>query len=457
MDEHEIRRLRELDIAHVWHPFTQMKTYPDDEPLLIERGEGNYLVDVHGRRYFDAVSSLWANLHGHARPELNAAISEQLAKIAHSTLLGHANIPSIELAARLVAIAPEGLRHVFYSDSGSEAVEIAIKIAFAYWQRKGEPRRRLFVGVGEAYHGDTVGAVSMGGIDLFHSLFRPLLFETRRIPVPYCYRCPLGLERPACGMACLREAERVISGCAEELAAVVVEPVFLAAGGMILQPPGWLAGIARAAKAAGALFVADEVAVGFGRTARMFGCEHEGVAPDILACAKGLSGGYLPLAATLVSDEVYSAFLGEYEEFKTFYHGHTYTGNQLACAAACSSLDIFEKERVLERVRRASERFIARLVSELGERPHVGELRMKGLFGGAELVRDRSTRERYPARERVGHRVCLAARRRGMFMRPLGDVLVFVPPLSSTDDELDALVRAAAESVAEVTEGACGC
>ncbi len=447
----EAKRLRELDLAHVWHPFTQMKVYPDERPLIIERGEGNYLVDVEGSRYFDGVSSLWANLHGHGRPEIDAAVIEQLGKIAHSTLLGHANVPSVELAARLAGVAPEGLTRVFYSDSGSEAVEIALKIAFAHWRHRGEPARAKFVGSGEAYHGDTVGSVSIGGIDTFHELFRPLLFETYRIPAPYCYRCPLGRRESDCDLACLREAERVIDEHAGELAGVVVESTFIAAAGMIRQPAGWLSGIATAAKRAGTLLIVDEVAVGFGRTGTMFGVEHEGVRPDLMAVAKGLTGGYLPVAATLATDEVYSAFLGDFADGKIFYHGHTYTGNQLGCAAGLANLGIFEREPVLERVRENGARLSSRLEELLGDHPHVGDFRLKGLFGGIELVKDRATREAYPHESRTGHRVCLAARRRGMFLRPLGNVIVLVPPLSSTADELDALAVAVAESVDEVT------
>jgi len=451
MKADEAKRLREIDLAHVWHPFTQMKVYPDERPLIIERGEGNYLVDVSGSRYFDGVSSLWANLHGHGRAEIDAAVSEQLGRIAHSTLLGHANVPSIELAGALAEMAPEGLTRVFYSDSGSEAMEIALKIAFAHWRHGGAPERAKFVGTGEAYHGDTVGSVSMGGIDTFHEMFRPLLFETHRIPAPYCYRCPLDRSRHGCGLACLEEAERVIEEHASELAGVVVESTFMAAAGMIRQPEGWLSGVAAAARRAGTLLIVDEVAVGFGRTGRMFGVEHEGVRPDIMAVAKGLSGGYLPLAATLATDDVYSAFSGDFAERKIFYHGHTYTGNQLGCAAALASLGIFESEDVLGRVRRNAARFASRLDEMLGTHPHVGDIRMKGLFGGIELVKDRQTREAYPYESRTGHRVCLAARERGMFLRPLGDVIVLVPPLSSTADELDLLAVAVVDSVNEVT------
>jgi len=447
----EAKRLRELDLAHVWHPFTQMKVYPDERPLMIERGEGNYLVDVEGARYFDGVSSLWANLHGHARPEIDAAVAEQLGRIAHSTLLGHASVPSVELAARLAKIAPEGLTRVFYSDSGSEAMEIALKIAFAHWRHRGEPARARFVGTGEAYHGDTVGSVSIGGIDTFHALFGPLLFETYRIPAPYCYRCPLGKARDECDLACLKEAEHVIDEHASELAGVVVESTFIAAAGMIRQPAGWLAGIAAAARRAGTLLIVDEVAVGFGRTGTMFGVEHEGVRPDLMAVAKGLTGGYLPVAATLATDEIHSAFLGDFADGKIFYHGHTYTGNQLGCAAGLASLDIFEREPVLERVRENGARLAARLAELLGSHQHVGDVRLKGLFGGIELVKDRATREAYPYESRTGHRVCLAARARGMFLRPLGDVIVLVPPLSTTADEIDALAVAVAKSVDEVT------
>lgn len=454
MTPEEARRLRELDAAHVWHPFTQMRCYPDDRPLVIERAEGNYLIDIQGKRYFDAVSSLWCVLHGHSRPEIVSALKEQLGKLQHSALLGHANVPSIELAARLVDLAPDGLNHVFFSDSGSEAMEIAIKIAFAYWQHRGERKRTKFVGVSEGYHGDTIGAVSVGGIDLFHSLFRPLLFETLHVPAPYCYRCPLGESPKAniCGLACLREAERVIESSSQEIAAVCVEPVFLAAGGMILQPPGYLRGLREAARKAGALFVADEVAVGFGRTGKLFGCEHEGVVPDLMAVAKGLSGGYLPLAATLVTDEVYGAFLGDYSEKKTFYHGHTFTGNPLASSAALASVELLTREGFLDEVRRKGGG-VEKLVREkLGLLEHVGDIRLKGLMGGVELVRDRTSKEPYPFEARTGHRVCLAARERGMFMRPLGDVIVLMPPLSSTEEELEGLVLAVRDSIREVTE-----
>ena len=449
MNEDEIKRLREIDLAHVWHPFTQMAAYESERPLIIERGEGNYLIDVEGNRYFDGVSSLWANLHGHCRPEITDAVKRQLDRIAHSTLLGHGNIPSILLAERLVKLAPEGLKHVFYSDSGSEAMEIALKIAFAHWQHRGERGRTRFVGLGEAYHGDTVGAVSMGGIDTFHDLFRPLLFETYRIPVPYCYRCPCSLSPDACGLACLEEAERVIGEHAGELAGVCIESTFAAAGGMIEFPEGYMKGIERLALRAGTLLIVDEVAVGFGRTGRMFGCEHEGVCPDIIALAKGLSGGYLPLAATLATDEVYDAFLGEYAEKKTFYHGHTYTGNQLGCAAASASLDIFDSDGVLEHVRAEGARFAAGLRERVSPVPSVGDIRIKGLFGGIELVKDRAKKELYPNGYRVGHRVCLAARERGVFLRPLGDVIVLVPPLSSTREELDRLVTVLAEAIRE--------
>ena len=482
MNQDEIGRLRELDLAHVWHPFTQMSAYESERPLIIERGDGNYLFDVEGERYFDGVSSLWANLHGHRRGEITDAVKKQLDLVAHSTLLGHANVPSILLAERLVGLAPEGLNKVFYSDSGSEAMEIALKIAFAYWQHKGEKGRTKFVGLGEAYHGDTVGSVSMGGIETFHALFRPLLFPTYRIPVPYCYRCDSYLRQggsaaPApprqhdcrtCAISghdiggaavsrsrylptCLDEAERVVTEHADEIAGVCIESTFAAAGGMIEFPKGYMKGIERTARRAGTLLIADEVAVGFGRTGRMFGCEHEDVRPDLMAVAKGLSGGYLPVAATLATEEVYEAFLGDYAEKKTFYHGHTYTGNQLGCAAACASLEIFQKDGVLEHVRGVGARFGEKLRKEVGPLAHVGDIRIRGLFGGVELVKDRATKEAYPNARRVGHQVCLAARDRGVFLRPLGDVIALVPPLSSTPEELDRLVAVLAESIEEVT------
>ena len=445
-------RLRQADKAHLWHPFTQMAEWVRGDNVVIAAGDREFLIDTDGRRYIDGVSSLWCNLHGHRRPEIDEAIRAQLGRIAHSTLLGLASVASIELAERLVAIVPQGLTRVFYSDSGATAVEVALKMAFQYWRQcpRPQPARTKFVGLSLGYHGDTLGAMSVGGIDLFHAMYRPLLAETIRAPSPYCYRCPLGRRPEDCGMACAEAMERILAAHAAEVAAVIVEPLVQGAGGMITHPAGYLRRVADACRTHDVLLIADEVATGFGRTGRMFACEHEGVQPDLLCVAKGISGGYLPLAATLAAERVYEAFLGRHDEHRTFFHGHTYTGNALACAAGVASLDVFEKDRVLDRIG-ALAAAMGGLLAPLAGRPHVGEVRRRGLMVGIELVADRATRRAYPAEERRGAAVCAAARARGVWIRPLGDVVVLMPPYCIGDESLARLVEAVGQGIAEVT------
>lgn len=446
--------LVQMDCEHVWHPFTQMQEYVREQPLIVWRGEGNCLIDVEGKEYLDGISSLWVTLHGHRRRELDEAIVRQLSMVAHTTLLGLAHVPSIRLAARLAQLAPEGLTKVFFSDSGATAVEIALKMAFQYWQQRGAGpgQRDRFICFRHAYHGDTIGAVGVGGIDLFHERFRPLLFDRFLTESAYCYRCPLDKRYPDCALACLDPLEETLRQHHQEVAALIVEPMVQAAAGMLVSPPGYLRRIRDLCSRYGVLMIADEVAVGFGRTGRMFACEHEGVRPDLMAVAKGLSGGYLPLAATLATDEIYQAFCGEYAEQKTFFHGHTYTGNPLACAAALASLALFEQDRLLERVARIQSLLQAELQPYWRLR-HVGDIRQLGLMVGIELVQDRQSRRPYPLEDKIGHRVTLAARRRGVILRPLGDVIVLMPPLSITPDELSTLTRVAWEAIRVVTEG----
>jgi adenosylmethionine-8-amino-7-oxononanoate aminotransferase len=427
--------LAQWDRENLWHPFTQMRGFREEAPLIISRGEGIYLYDLQGNRYLDGVSSLWANLHGHRRRELDRALVAQLEQVAHSTLLGIAHPAAILLARRLVELAPAGLNKVFYSDNGSTAVEVAVKMAFQFWQNRGRREKQRFLKLSGAYHGDTIGAVSVGGIPLFHEIYRPLLFDTLEAPAPYCYRCP---HREDCREQCLAGLEELVAARHRELAAVILEPVMQGAAGMIPQPPGYLARVREVTRRHEVLLIADEVAVGFGRTGKMFACEHEGVSPDLLCLAKGLTGGYLPLAATLATDEVYQAFLGEYEEFKTFFHGHTYTGNPLGAAVGLASLDIFAQDRVLEGLGAKIELLTQRLKKMAGHF-HVGDIRQRGLMAGIELVADKGTREPFPPARRLGHRVILAARQLGAILRPLGDVIVLMPPLCITLEELGAL------------------
>jgi adenosylmethionine-8-amino-7-oxononanoate aminotransferase len=415
----------QLDHDHLWHPFTQQQGWSEEEPLLIERGEGSHLFDVDGRRYIDGTASLWCNVHGHRHPAIDRAVSEQLGRVAHSTMLGLSHPGAAELAARLVAIAPAGLSRVFYSDSGSTAAEIALKMAFQYQaQRGGEHARRTsFVKLREAYHGDTIGSVSVGGIDLFHAAYRPLLFETH-----------------AAEPGDAADLERVLAAHGTEVAAVIVEPLVQGAAGILVQPPGYLRAVRELCDRHGALLICDEVATGFGRTGTMFACEQEGVAPDLLCLAKGLTGGYLPLAATLATEAIYEGFLGAPEEQRTFFHGHTFTGNPLAVAAALASLDVFESERTIERMQPKLELLGERL-REIEAMPEVAEVRWRGFMIGIDLG------DHDPAL-RMGHRVTLEARGRGALVRPLGDTVVLVPPLSISAADLERLLAIVAESIA---------
>ena len=445
--------LEERDKLYVWHPFTQMKDWREEKPLIVEEGRGSYLKDREGRWYLDGVSSLWVNLHGHRRKELDEAVRDQLERIAHSTLLGLSNVPSIQLAERLVRIAPPGLSKVFYSDNGSTAVEIALKTAFQYWQQKGEgtKQKTKFISLENAYHGDTLGAVSVGGMDLFHRLYYPLLFDSLKVSSPYCYRCSLKKSHPGCRLACLNEVEKVMEKEQGNIAALIIEPLVQAAAGMLISPPGYLKGIRELCRRYEVLMIADEVATGFGHTGRMFACEHEGVSPDILILAKGITGGYLPLAATLTTGEIYGAFLGEYEEKKTFFHGHTYTGNPLSCAAALASLEIFEKEKIIEDALPPKIRFLQDELEKFKGLKHVGEVRQKGMMAGIELVADKEEKTEYPYEDKIGITVTREARKRGLIIRPLGNVIVLLPPLSISLNELREITDITRESIDKVT------
>lgn len=449
--ENTVKNWAELDKKYIWHPFTQMEEWLQSDPLVIERAEGNYLIDTQGRKYLDGVSSLWVNVHGHRKDQIDSAIREQLDKVAHSTLLGLAGVPSIELAEKLVRITPPGLNKVFYSDSGSTAVEVGLKIAFQYWRNVGHEEKKLFVTLSNAYHGDTIGSVSLGGIDLFHTIFYPLLFHTLTIPSPFPYRYP-GLNAEECRDRSLDHFRAICEDRGNEIAALVVEPLVQGAAGMVVHPRGFLKGLEELCRKHNILLVCDEVATGFGRTGKMFACEHEDVRPDVMALAKGLSGGYLPLAATLVTEEIHAAFLGAHTEYKTFFHGHSYTGNALACAAACACLDLFESERVLEGVQSKIALLKKGLSREIAPLPYVGEIRQCGFMVGIELVKDRILRDAYPLELRVGAQVTQNVRKHGIILRPLGDVVVFMPPLSFTPDEIQRLVSVTAQSITEICE-----
>lgn len=421
------RDLAALDKRVLWHPFTQQRGWVEEEPLIVERARGCTLYDTDGNAYLDGTASLWCNVHGHAHPAIDAAIAEQLGRVAHTTMLGLSHPPAIELAEKLVALAPPGLSRVFYSDNGSTAAEVALKMAFQYWRHRGEARAG-FVCMRDGYHGDTIGSVSVGGIDLFHASFGPLLFETWQAdPGDHEHMAALLAEH------------------AGEVAAVIMEPLVQGAAGMLTHPDGYLRAVRQLCDEHGVLLICDEVATGFGRTGTMFACEQEGVAPDLMCVAKGLTGGYLPLAATLATEDVYDAFLGDFAELKTFFHGHTYTGNPLACAAALATLEVFEREGTLA----ALQPKIALLGDLLDEHvaplATVREVRRRGFMVGIELTD-------FPLGARMGHQVTVAARRRGAIVRPLGDVVVLMAPLCITAAELRRLVTITAAAIAEATE-----
>ena len=480
-----MHKLAQLDHRYLWHPFTQMREWLKEEPIVIAAGRGAVLRDVHGRKYLDANSSIWTNLHGHNHPAINRAIQRQLKKIGHSSALGFASEPASRLGEKLVQAAnpagllkrakasatqtrqsanllcPAPLEKVFYSDDGSTAMEVALKLAYEHARRSGRSRNPRFLALEGAYHGDTVGAVSLGHIDLFHKAYGGLLFKTDAVMSPYCYRCPYNRARPEradardyrqCDWECIALVEKKFTAQKKKgnpYAAMVVEPLVQGAAGMLPQPRGWLSRVAAVVRENGAQLIADEVFTGFGRTGSLFGCHTEGVQPDFLALAKGLTGGYLPMAATLTTQAVFDAFLGEYSEFKTFFHGHSFTGNQLGSAAALASLDLLQSPASIQ-ARLSLEQTLHDELKTLWANPQVGDIRRVGLIAGVELVKDWTTRKPFALSERAGVRVCQAMARRGVLTRPVGSVVVLLLPYCATSRQVRQMVTALHEAVAEV-------
>lgn len=445
-------KLKQLDHSYLWHPFTQMQEWMSEDPCIISQGDGHYLVDVHGRKYLDGVSSLWCNVHGHRKKEIDDAVKTQLDRIAHSTFLGLSHVPGIQLAQKLIEIAPKGLRRVFYSDDGATAVEIALKIAVQYWQLKGETQRARIATLAESYHGDTVGSMSLGYSETFHRFHQSLLFPVMRLTPPHVFRYYQGMSEQEALFAAVKEADEKLTAEKSSLAALVIEPLMQGAAGMWAQPVAYLAAMSEICRRNGILFILDEVATGFGRTGKMFACEHADATPDILCLAKGITGGYLPLAATLTAEEIFSVFLGEYKEYKAFFHGHTYTGNPLGCAAALANLELFEREKTVDKMQSGIGYLQKRLRDQFLPLAHVSDVRQWGFMVGIELVEDKKSRRNYPPERRIGHRVILEARKRAVMVRPLGDVIVLMPPLSIADEELTTLLDVVYDCIRQVTE-----
>lgn len=439
------QQLTEWDKQYVWHAFTQMACY---DPLIIESAEGCELIDIEGRRLLDGVSSMWCNVHGHRHPKIDAAIHTQLGKVAHVTNLGCSNSTAIRLAKRLADLTPGDLDHSFFCSDGASALEVAIKLAFQYWHQceQPQPQKTTYIGFEDAYHGDTIGTISVGGVDRFNAVFKPLMFPVHRLPIPD-RRVPD--EATACAHH-LRILEETLAHHHETIAAVVIEPLVFGAAGMIVQPKGYLQGVRELTRKYNVLMIADEVAVGVGRTGTIFACNQENVVPDILCLGKGLSGGYLPMSAAIASTEIWNAYLGEYSEAKQLCHGHTFGGNPLGCAAALATLEIFETERTLEQLPAKIAR-IAEHLSRLKNLPHVGDVRQCGMIAAVELVKDRSTGEHFPWTERQGNQVCQYAQEHGVWIRPLGDVLVIMPPLAVSLPQIDQLCEVIAAGIEHVT------
>ncbi|MCL2144059.1 MAG: adenosylmethionine--8-amino-7-oxononanoate transaminase [Endomicrobia bacterium] len=451
------------DKQNIWHPFTQMADWINDdpcEPLVIDKAKGSYLHDINGKKYLDGISSLWVTLLGHRNPKIDKAVKMQINKAAHTTFLGLTHKPAIELSEKLLGILPKNLKKIFYSDNGSTAVEAALKMAYQYWQLKsGRPLghgRNLFLSLKNAYHGDTIGAVSVGGTDLFHSRFKHLLFKTVFAQSPYCYRCPFRKQNfsfpikaknfaghkkiMGCKGECIKEVESILNANHKNIAAAIIEPLNQASAGMIVMPKGYLAEYAKLCKKYGVLLICDEVATGFGRTGKMFAVEHEDVKPDFICLSKGITGGYLPLAVTAATDKIYNAFLGKYEEFKTFFHGHSYTANPLACAAASAAIDILTKDKILKKLQPKIKHLEAEL-SSLAEHPKVGNIRQCGIMAGIEIVQDKKTGKSYDCKLKTGAKICANMRKDGIIIRNLGDTPVLFLHLTMTKAEISKIIN----------------
>lgn len=432
-------KIKSYDLDYIWHPFTQMKEYKEDEPIVIEDSDGVYLIDSDGNRYIDGVSSLWVNIHGHKVKKIDEAIKKQIDKIAHSTLLGVTNPSASILAKKLIDIAPEGLKKIFYSSDGASAVEVALKMAFQYWLLKNKPNKQKFVSLKDGYHGDTLGAVSVGGIDIFHSTYKPLLFKSFQI------------SSYDSSDRMVKELEKILNEKSDEIAALIIEPYVQTAGGIKVAKEGYLKDVRNICNNYDVLLIIDEVATGFGRTGEMFACDHDKVTPDILVLGKGLTSGYLPLSATITTQDIFDTFLGDYEELKTFFHGHSYSGNPLSCATAIANLEIFDEEKTISKVKKT----IKILEDELKEfkgLKHVSDIRNKGLMAGIDLKKDSNKNIAYELKERIGKKICDLARKEGVLIRPLGDTIVIMPPISINQKELKKITKSIYKCIKIVTE-----
>ena len=442
--------VEERDLKYIWHPCSQMKDYETFPPIPIERGEGVYLYGIDGKRYLDVISSWWCNLLGHCHPRINAAITDQLSRLEHVIFANLTHLPAVELCERLAEIVPRGLVKFNFSDNGSASVECALKMAFQYMHQTGRPRKTRFMCLSDGYHGETIGALSVGTLDLYAKIYKPMLMDVVRIPAPDCYRCPFGLTREECGCPCFKEAERCFEQYAEETCAVIVEPLLQGSAGMRIYPPLYLKKLRALCDEYNVHLIADEIATGYGRTGKMFAFDHAGVSPDIMCLSKGLTGGYMPMALFITTQKIYDAFYADYNSGKAFMHSHTYSGNPLACSAAIAVLDILKDGTVLKQANENAKYFTAIIKEKFASHRNAGDIRTIGLINAIELVKDKKTKEPFDARLRTGYQIYKKALKKGLLLRPLGDVIYFNPPLIIDKKEMDTAVEIAYECLREV-------
>ncbi|QEK11361.1 adenosylmethionine--8-amino-7-oxononanoate transaminase [Crassaminicella thermophila] len=439
--------LQKKDLQYIWHPCSQMKDYETFPPIIIEKGKGLYLYDVDGHKYLDAISSWWVNLFGHCNPRINNAIQKQLNNLEHVIFANFSHKPAIELAEKLVKITPKGLNKVFFSDNGSSAVENALKLSFQYHQQTGNPSKTKFVAISDAYHGETIGALSVGDIDLYKKIYKPLLINTYKVQGPDCYRCPYGNCRETCNAECFEHMEKLIIKKHHEISGVIIEPLIQGAAGMKIYPPIYLKKLRKLCTTYNVHFIADEIAVGFGRTGKMFACEHANVSPDIMCLSKGITAGYMPLSVMLMTNTIYDAFYSDYTNLKAFMDSHSYTGNTLACAVACETLKIFEEENIIEKNKEKSKIIKNCVENAFNNHPYIGEFRQLGMIGALELVKNRKTKEGFDWKERVGYKIYQIALKNGLLLRPLGNVIYFMPPYVIEKEDIEFMVSTALKSI----------
>lgn len=448
----KISSLQRKDLKHIWHPCSQMKDYEDFPPIVIKSGKGIYLYDENGKQYIDAVSSWWVNLFGHANERISTALAHQAFQLEHTIFANFTHEPAIKLAEKLAKITPDGLTKVFFADNGSSAIEVALKMSFQYHQQKNKPNKKRFLALTDAYHGETLGALSVGGVDLYNEVFQPLLLDTVRAQGPDCFRCPFKEKPESCNTPCIQFVEEKLKVHHEEITAIIIEPLIQAAAGMKMYPPTYLKNLKELCLTYDVHLIADEVAVGFGRTGTMFACEQGDITPDFMCLSKGLTGGYLPLSVVLTTEEVYGAFYDDYETMKAFLHSHSYTGNPLACSVANEVLQIFEDEQYIKQIAEKGA-YMKELASQVFDHQlYVGEYRQMGMVGAIELVKDKETKESFPSEERVGYQIYRIALEKGLLLRPLGNILYFMPPYVITKEEINTMIRLTDESIQQYFE-----